>query len=90
MGHPGRSDEELAMRELTEALFDAANEIQILRGALEALEAASGDYCKCIDAIGESGEPPEQHIERLDALDDHIRAALVVARKALRKSPEAT
>lgn len=51
--------------------------------ALRSITDAAGNYCQAIDDIGTSGEPPEDHVERLDALEECIRDALVVSRRAL-------
>ncbi len=43
---------------------------------LRKLEAAAQAYCDCVDEIGDSGEPPDDHMARLDALESAMRVHL--------------
>jgi hypothetical protein len=43
---------------------------------LRRLETAVQAYCDCIDEIGTSAEPPTEHIERLDVLEEAMRVHL--------------
>jgi len=50
--------------------------VQVEMERLLRLEAAAKAYCAAIDEIGDSGEPPTEHVERLELLEYAMRATL--------------